>query len=164
VRTVRIRKGLVLLLMLVLAFAFYSLLGRLNPNLIVFINTFSMAVLLAAIIYGEIEGAVMGTVAGLLADAFSDGVFGLSGLSLTITGFLAGWFAQKINLNSLGKRSVMLFFFSLFQLLLWVVLYNFIFKNSLLYSRPGLYLQPVITAIITSLLAGLLSPVKKAVD
>jgi len=161
---VRIRKGLVLLLMLVLAFAFYSLLGRLNPDLTIFINTFIIAVLLAAITYGEIEGAVMGTVAGLLEDAFSHGVFGLSGLSLTITGFLAGWFAQKISLNSLGKRSVILFFFSLFQLVLWIVLYNFVFKKSLLYSRPGLYLQPVITAIITSLLAGLFRPVKKAID
>ncbi|MFA4926865.1 MAG: rod shape-determining protein MreD [Candidatus Aminicenantales bacterium] len=160
----RIRKGLVLLLMLVLAFAFYSLLGRLNPDLTIFINTFIIAVLLAAITYGEIEGAVMGTVAGLLEDAFSHGVFGLSGLSLTITGFLAGWFAQKISLNSLGKRSVILFFFSLFQLVLWIVLYNFVFKKSLLYSRPGLYLQPVITAIITSLLAGLFRPVKKAID
>ncbi len=160
----RIRKGLVLLLMLVLAFAFYSLLGRLNPDLTIFINTFIIAVLLAAITYGEIEGAVMGTVAGLLEDAFSHGVFGLSGLSLTITGFLAGWFAQKISLNSLGKRSVILFFFSLFQLVLWIVLYNFVFKKSLLYSRPGLYLQPVITAIITSLLAGFFRPVKKAID
>jgi rod shape-determining protein MreD len=150
--------------MLVLAFAFYSLLGRLNPDLTIFINTFIIAVLLAAIIYGEIEGAVMGTVAGLLEDAFSHGVFGLSGLSLTITGFLAGWFAQKISLNSLGKRSVILFFFSLFQLVLWIILYNFVFKKSLLYSRPGLYLQPVITAIITSLLAGLFGPVKKAID
>jgi len=150
--------------MLVLAFAFYSLLGRLNPDLTIFINTFIIAVLLAAITYGEIEGAVMGTVAGLLEDAFSHGVFGLSGLSLTITGFLAGWFAQKISLNSLGKRSVILFFFSLFQLVLWIVLYNFVFKKSLLYSRPGLYLQPVITAIITSLLAGLFRPVKKAID
>jgi rod shape-determining protein MreD len=150
--------------MLVLAFAFYSLLGRLNPDLTIFINTFIIAVLLAAITYGEIEGAVMGTVAGLLEDAFSHGVFGLSGLSLTITGFLAGWFAQKISLNSLGKRSVILFFFSLFQLVLWIVLYNFVFKKSLLYSRPGLYLQPVITAIITSLLAGFFRPVKKAID
>jgi rod shape-determining protein MreD len=150
--------------MLVLAFAIYSLLGQLNPNLIIFINTFSQVVLLAAIIYGEIEGAVMGTVAGLLEDAFSHGVFGLSGLSLTITGFLAGWFAQKINLNSLAKRSVFLFFFSLFQLLVWMIFYGLIFKKSLLYSRPGLYLQPVITAIITSLLAGLFRPAKRVID
>ncbi len=160
----RIRKGLMMLLMLVLAFAIYSLLGRLSPNLLVFINTFCVAVLLTAITYGEIEGAAMGTVAGLLEDAFSHGVFGLSGLSLTITGFLAGWLAQKINLNSLLKRSLILFCFTLLQLVIWIFLYNVIFKRSLLSSRPGLYLQPIMNAIITSLLAGLLAPVKRSVD
>jgi rod shape-determining protein MreD len=161
---VRIRKGLVLLLILVLAFAFYSLLGRLSPSWLSFIDTFSIAVLLSAITYGEIEGAVMGTAAGLLKDAFSHSVFGLSGLSLTITGFLAGWIGQKINLNSLAKRSVVLFLFSLLQLLLWIVFYGLIFKKSLLSSRPGLYLQPVINAIITSLLTGLFWPAKIAID
>jgi len=34
----------------------------------------------------------------------------------------------------------------------------------LLSSRPGLYLQPIMNAIITSLLAELLPPVKKVVD
>jgi len=84
-----------LLLILVLAFAVYSLMSKFSPNLLVLINSFWVAVLLTAITYGEIEGAAMGTVAGLLEDAFSHSVFGLSGLSLTITGFLAGWLAQK---------------------------------------------------------------------
>jgi len=93
---VRIRKGLMLLLILVLAFAVYSLMSKFSPNLLVLINSFWVAVLLTAITYGEIEGAAMGTVAGLLEDAFSHSVFGLSGLSLTImSGFLAGWLAQK---------------------------------------------------------------------
>ncbi|HNS04898.1 MAG TPA: rod shape-determining protein MreD [Candidatus Saccharicenans sp.] len=160
----RIRKGLMLLLILVLAFAVYSLMSKFSPNLLVLINSFWVAVLLTAITYGEIEGAAMGTVAGLLEDAFSHSVFGLSGLSLTITGFLAGWLAQKINLNSLPKRSLILFFFSLLQLVIWIFLYNVIFKRGLLSSRPGLYLQPIMNAIITSLLAELLPPVKKVVD
>ncbi|MDD8019710.1 MAG: rod shape-determining protein MreD [Acidobacteriota bacterium] len=157
----KIRKGLVLFLILVLAFVLYSLLGRLSPDLVVLINTFSLAVLLSAMIYGEVEGAVMGTVAGLLEDSFSHSVFGLAGMSLTITGFLAGWISHKVDLNSFGKRTAILFFLSLFQLLIWAILYGLIFKKSLLSSRPGLYFQPVMNAIIASLLVGLFHPVKK---
>ncbi|HEK86318.1 MAG TPA: rod shape-determining protein MreD [Candidatus Aminicenantes bacterium] len=147
-----VRKGLVLFLGLVLAAAFYSLLGSLNPVLVLLINAWAILVFFSALIYGEIEGAVMGTIAGLLQDAFSHSIFGLAGLSLTIAGFLLGWTSQKVNLNTFYKKIIFLFFFSLLQLIIWVIFYYFIFKKSLLYSRPEIYLQPVATTLITAAL------------
>lgn len=154
------RKGFVLVLGLVLAFALYSLLGRLEPGLVLMINTFSILVFFTALNYGEIDGAIMGTVAGLLQDAFSHSVFGLAGLSLTVAGFLSGWFSQKLDLNSLTKRAVFIFFFSLLQLTIWVIFYYLIFRKGLLYSQPALYLQPIFTAFLGSLVIGLFRKIK----
>lgn len=150
-----VRKGFVLFLGLVLAFALYSIFGNLEPSLVILVNAFSILVFFAAVVYGEVEGAIMGTVAGLLQDAFSHSVFGLAGLSLTISGFLAGWLSQKLNLNTFYKRAVFIFFFSLVQLIIWVMFYFLIFRKSLLYSQPAIYLQPIFTAIITSSIIGL---------
>jgi len=157
-----VRKGLVLFLGLVLAFVLYSLLGNLEPNLVILVNAFSILVFFSAMVYGEVEGAVMGTVAGLLQDGFSHSVFGLAGLSQTISGFLAGWLSQKLNLSTFYKRAVFVFFFSLIQLLLWVFFYFLIFKKALLYTQPALYLQPVFTSIITSSVIGFYRKLSRA--
>jgi rod shape-determining protein MreD len=157
-----IRKGLVLFLGFFLAFVLYSLLGNLEPDLVLLLNTFSIFVLFSAMVYGEVEGAAMGTVAGLLQDAFSHGVFGLSGVSQTITGFLAGWLSRRLNLNTFYKRAVFIFIFSLMQLLIWVTFYFVIFKKSLLYSQPGIYFQPVFTALATSSVIGFYRKITRA--
>jgi rod shape-determining protein MreD len=156
-----VRKGFVLLLGTVLACALYSLLGNLNPRLVVLINAFAVLVFFSALVYGEIEGAVMGTVAGLLQDAFSHQVFGLGGLSLTLAGFLLAWAAQKLNLNNFIKKGILIFFFSLVQLIIWVIFYSLIFRKSWLYSRFEFYLQPIFTAIITTSLITLFPKLKK---
>ncbi len=152
---VRIRKGYVLGLGIILAVALYALLGRLDPTLIILINTFSILVLVAAVIYGELEGAIIGTGAGLIQDAMSYGVFGLAGLSQTLSGFLAGWLSHKFDLNNFYRRLVFLFFLSMVQLIIWVFLYSLIFKKSILYSHPAFYFQPVFTAILTSSIVSL---------
>jgi len=156
------RKGFVLFLGLFLAFVFYSLLGNLEPDLVLLLNTFSIFVLFSALVYGEVEGAAMGTVAGLLQDAFSHGVFGLSGMSQTITGFLAGWLSRRLNLNTFYKRAVFVFIFSLIQLLIWVTFYFLIFKKSLLYSQAAIYFQPVFTAVATSSIISFYRKITKA--
>lgn len=145
-----VRKGFVLVLGLILAIALYSFLGWLEPSLVLLINTFSVLVMLTAVVYGELDGAIMGTFAGLAQDALSHGVFGLSGLSLTISGFLAGWLSRKLDIHTFYKRTLFMFVLSLGQLIIWVFFYFLIFRKSLLYSQPTLYLQPLVTALLAA--------------
>lgn len=145
-----IRKGFVLVLGLILAIALYSFLGWLEPALVLLINTFSVLVMITAVVYGELDGAVMGTCAGLTQDALSYGVFGLAGLSLTISGFLAGWLSRKLDVHTFYKRTVFIFILSLAQLVIWIFFYFLIFRKSLLYSQPSLYLQPLVTALLSA--------------
>lgn len=158
-----VRKGFILVFGLILAVAVYALLSWLEPGLVLLINTFFILVILTAILFGELDGAIMGTCAGLFQDALSHGVFGLSGLSLTISGFLAGWLSRKIDLNTLYKRSVFIFIMSLFQLIIWAIFYFLIFRKSLLYSQPFLYFQPGVTALLGGFLLNLLKKIKPAV-
>jgi len=153
-----VRKGLLLALGLLLAVALSALLNWLEPALGLLINAYSILVMLTAIVYGEQDGAIIGTCAGLGQDALSSGVFGLAGLSLTISGFLAGWLSRKLDLHIFHKRLVFIFIISLGQLLIWAFFYSLIFRKSLLYSQPALYLQPAVTALIT---AGLMNLFKK---
>ncbi|MGB9835706.1 MAG: rod shape-determining protein MreD [Candidatus Saccharicenans sp.] len=154
------KNWLISLLTLLLAFILYSLLGAVDPALIMLINPFVVAVFFASVIYGEVAGLLMGTAAGLIQDAFSYGVFGLAGFSYTISGFLAGWFSQKLSLNSFNKRFLFSFFFALFQLSLWITLYALIFKKSILYTQPFIYLQTVVTALLVSGLVWLFRKLK----
>lgn len=151
---------LVAILSLILAFVIYSFLGALDPALVMLINPFAVVVFFISIIYGEVAGLLIGTSAGLLQDAFSYGVLGLAGLSYTISGFLAGWFSQKLNLNSFTKRFVFSFVFSVLQLSIWLVVYGLIFKQSILYSQIYIYLQPVNTALLVSGMVWLLRKLK----
>lgn len=158
-----VRKGFVLVLGLIMAVGLYALLGWLEPTLCLLINTFSVLVIIIAIVYGELDGAIMGTCAGLVQDAFSHGVFGLAGLSLTITGFLAGWLSRKLDIRTFYKRLVFVFILSLGQLFIWAFFYFLIFRKSLLYSQPALYLQPAVTALISAAILNLFRKVNPTV-
>ncbi|RFT15975.1 MAG: hypothetical protein OP8BY_1981 [Candidatus Saccharicenans subterraneus] len=147
-----VRKGFVLVFGLMLAVALYAFLGWLEPSLVLLFNTFSILVMVIAIVYGELDGAIMGTCAGLAQDALSYGVFGLAGLSLTISGFLAGWLSRKLDVHTFYKRMVFVFILSLGQLIIWTLFYFLIFRKSLLYSQPVLYLQPLATALLAAVL------------
>ncbi len=150
-----VRKGFVLVPGLILAIGLYAFLGWLEPALVLLINIFAVLVMLTAIVYGELDGAIMGTCAGLVQDALSHGVFGLAGLSLTISGFLAGWLSRKLDVHTFYKRTVFVFILSLVQLIIWAFFYFLIFRKSLLYSQPVLYLQPLVTALLASALINL---------
>ncbi|MCX8160855.1 MAG: rod shape-determining protein MreD [Candidatus Saccharicenans sp.] len=158
-----VRKGFVLVFGLILATAVYALLGWLEPALVLLVNTFSVLVMLIAVVYGELDGAIIGTCAGLVQDALSHGVFGLAGLSLTITGFLAGWLSRKLDVHTFYKRLIFIFILSLGQLLIWTFFYFLIFRQSLLYSQPALYLQPMVTALLAAALINLFKKVNPSV-
>ena len=66
------------------AVAVYSVAGSAGPELLVVFNAFSVVVLYFSVRRGEVFGAVLGTLCGLTQDAFSLGVFGVSGLTKTL--------------------------------------------------------------------------------
>lgn len=158
-----VRKGLVLFLGLILAVGTYALLGWLEPTLVLLVNSFTVLVFFSAVFYGELDGAIMGTCAGLVQDALSHGVFGLAGLSLTVSGFLTGWLNQKLDVHTFYKRFVFLFIMSLFQLFFWAIFYFLIFRKSLLYSHPALYLQPLFSGLLASLIIKIFKKLNPAV-
>jgi cell shape-determining protein MreD len=96
--------GLAILASTLVFFLFRSL--PFSGSLIV--DVFTVAVLLFGALYGEIPGAVLGAVGGLIVDTFSLGIFGLSGMSLTAGGYLAGFVSRKINIQS-WTRSFLFF-------------------------------------------------------
>lgn len=155
-----VRKGFILVLGIILAVALYSLLGQLNPGLVVLVNTFSIWVMFVAITYGELDGAIMGTCAGLVQDAFTYGIFGLAGLSQTVSGFLAGLLSRKLELGTFYKRTFFIFFFSLLQVMIWLFFFSIIFRKGVFLGHPLLYLQPVVTALLSSALISLLKKIK----
>jgi rod shape-determining protein MreD len=84
-------------LTLAAAFLVHAVLGRFLATTLPGVDCFLIAVLLFAIAKGDLAGAVMGAAAGLFADAFSIGVFGISGTAYIAVGFLAGWISRRIN-------------------------------------------------------------------
>ncbi|MGB4704505.1 MAG: rod shape-determining protein MreD [Candidatus Saccharicenans sp.] len=146
-----VRKGFVIFLALTAAAGLHALLSSLHPSLVLMVNAFAVAVVFIAIIYGEVEGAVVGTAAGLIQDALSHSVFGIGGLSLTISGFLAGWISRRIDVGTFYRCFVMTLAVSLIQLIIWAFFYALIFGKALLYTGPAVYLQAGFTALLSSI-------------
>ena len=91
------------------AFVLYSLLGRIDPSLLLVLNTFSLVVIFFSILKGELFGAVLGALCGLLQDSFSLGVFGVAGLSKTLLGFAAGYVSRKMNVVPFFRNFIFIF-------------------------------------------------------
>jgi rod shape-determining protein MreD len=63
---------------------------NISPDLVI------LMVIYVGIVRGHIEGSVIGFLSGLMMDSLGDGSFiGLSALSYTIAGFIAGYFCIK---------------------------------------------------------------------
>ena len=91
---------------IILAFLLFFVLGKISASLLQLFNIFGLIVIFFSIKKGEIYGACLGTVCGLVQDAFSLGVFGVAGLSKTITGFLAGFISKKIDIMPLYRNFI----------------------------------------------------------
>lgn len=138
------------------AFFVFSLLRPLSIQGHVVVDVFAAAVLLFGTLRGEIPGAVMGAVCGLIVDAFSIGVFGLAGLSLTAGGFLAGFVSRKINILSWTRT---LLFFTLLSagiFFVWAGLTVLIDPSQIPWSGGLVLLRPVVTGVAATLLHGLI--------
>jgi rod shape-determining protein MreD len=135
----------------IVAFLLYTVLSRISTYLIYALNVFSIVVIHFAVKRGETSGALMGAFCGLIQDSFSVGVFGLSGISKTVMGFIAGYASRRINVVQFKKQFVFIFFLLCIELIIWSSLYSFILSERLNTAGGLLLLQPIVTALLGSL-------------
>jgi len=125
-------------------------------------NFFSLIIIYFALARGEILGASLGTFCGLIQDAFSLGIFGLSGLSKTITGFLAGYISRRIDVNPPMRNFIFIFILIFIELILWIFIYSFVFSERLIIGSGWIFFQPFGTAFFGVFLFRLLRKFKIA--
>lgn len=144
------RDGFRAALAVLTAVLIYSLAGQAGPELIVVFNAFSVVVLFFAVQRGEIFGAVLGSVCGLAQDAFSLGVFGVSGLTKTLLGYFAGFVAKRVDVSSVPRHGGLVLTLSFVEVLLGTGLAALVRQEPINVHRGALFLQPVVTAVLTS--------------
>ena len=132
-------------------FLLYTLLAKISVSLLLLVNIFSLIVIYFALEKGEIYGACLGTFCGLLQDSFSMSVFGVGGIAKTIMGFSAGYISSKINVTSIRRKFVFVFVLLCMDLLIWAILYSFIFSERVNTGGGLIFFQPLITAVLGSL-------------
>lgn len=146
---------------IIVAFLLYTILSKISPSFIHLFNVFSLVMIYFALEKGEVFGACLGTFCGLVQDYFSLGVFGMAGLSKTVTGYLAGYISKKIDVYPLIRSFILIFVLVSLEIILWALLYSFIFPESLTTGRGLIYFQPLITAFLGSFLFLLLRKLKR---
>jgi rod shape-determining protein MreD len=140
------------LLGVVIALILFFLFSHVSVYLIQAINVFSLLVIYMSSTRNEVYGACIGTVCGLIQDSFSLGVFGVAGIAKTIMGFLAGFVSKRIDVSSYWRRFLFIFVLVTVELVFWAFLYSFIYSKTLNTGRGVIFLQPLITALIGSML------------
>ncbi|MFQ6069508.1 MAG: rod shape-determining protein MreD [Candidatus Aminicenantales bacterium] len=134
------------------AFLLYTALGKINHSLPLMVNFFSLLVIYFALGKGEVYGACMGTVSGLIQDSFSLGVFGISGMAKTITGYVAGYVSQKIDVVPFFRNFLFIMTMMIIEVGISYLLYSFIYPEYVREINPFLSFQPLSTALVGSLI------------
>jgi rod shape-determining protein MreD len=130
-------------LTLAAAFLVHAILGGFLASSFFGLDAFLVAVLLFAIVKGDLPGAFMGAVAGIFSDAFSVGVFGISGLAFTAAGFLSGWVSRRINVMTFLRSFVFLTGLSALALGLRLGLSMVVLADPIPWLRGVLLLRPL---------------------
>lgn len=155
------RDSIKTVLSVIVVFIIYVFLSRFSGSIILSLNLFSLVVIYFACAKGEIYGALLGTCCGLIYDSFSLGVFGIAGLSKSITGYLAGYISSKVNVSPLLRNFVFILVLLSFEFLLWFSLYTFVLSETIDTGNGVLFFQPLVTAIIGSLFFSFLRKMSK---
>lgn len=137
---------------IILALALFSLFSSISVYLIQAVNVFSLVVIYLSSTRDEVYGACLGTACGLIQDSFSLGVFGVAGIAKTIMGFLAGFVSKRIDVSSPSRSFLFIFVLITIELIFWAFLYSFIYSKTLNTGKGVIFLQPLISALIGSLL------------
>ncbi|MBU4330779.1 MAG: rod shape-determining protein MreD [Acidobacteria bacterium] len=144
------------------AFVCLTLLERFNPAAVHVINVLSLVVFYFAIRKDEVFCAVLGMFCGLIQDSFSMGVFGVSGIAKTLSGFAAGFIARRINVLSIRRNFLFIFFLTTFELVIWALLHAFLFSDTIPSGRGLIFFQPLGTALCGSLLIHVINTIRKS--
>jgi rod shape-determining protein MreD len=150
-----LRDGLRAFLAALAAVLIYSLAGAAGPSLLVVFNAFSVVVLYFSIRRGEVFGAFLGTLCGLVQDSFSLGVFGVAGLTKTLLGFWTGYVSRRIDVAPFLRNASFMLVMSVLEVLLWVLVTAVVRVESLNFHGGLTLLQPLVTAVLGSLLFAL---------
>jgi len=129
-----------------LAFGLYTILGRVASPYVQMLSVFTLTVVYFGQKKGELFGAIVGAAAGLIVDSYSLGVFGISGLTLTVTGFLAGLISRKFNLMSFLKTFLFLGVMTLIESSLWLGMVAVILSEKIGRLSDLLFFRPLVTA------------------
>jgi rod shape-determining protein MreD len=146
------RDFLEIFLGIIIAIILFSLFSHVSIYLIQAINVFSLLVIYMSTSKNEVYGACLGTVCGLIQDSFSLGVFGVAGIAKTIMGFLAGFVSKRIDVSSYWRSFLFIFVLITIELVFWAFLYSFIYSKTLNTGKGVIFLQPLITAFLGSML------------
>ena len=149
---------------LILALVLFSFFSYISVYLIQAVNVFSLLVIYLSSTRDEIYGACLGAVCGLIQDSFSLGVFGVAGIAKTIMGFLAGFVSKRIDVSSFSRRFLFIFVLITIELIFWAFLYSFIYSKTLNTGKGVIFLQPLITALIGSMLFPKIRKATKAIS
>ena len=145
---------------ILLAFIIYSLLSNISFKIVLLFNVFLVTVIYFALKKGELYGAFIGMICGLIHDSFSIEVFGVAGISMTLMGFLAGYFSKKINIYPPLRMFVFIFLITGINLIIWASLYSFVFSESIFTGGGYIFFQPLGTAVLGLILIHLLIRLK----
>ena len=129
-------------LVLVIAFVLYAVSGNIFFLLPQLINFFTLAVIYFALSKGEVYAALMGTACGFVQDCFSLGIFGVSGLAKTITGYLAGMVSQRTNVFPFFRNFLFIFIFTSIEIMISSFMYYVIASQYVKEVRSLMLLQP----------------------
>ncbi len=123
-------------------------LRQISLPLMIGVNVFTVAVIVYGASEGELAGALAGAACGLIVDSFSLGLFGLAGLSKTVTGYLAGFISRKINVQPPARMFIFAGILGAVDLGLWVLLATVIAAEGFPWAGGWLLVQPVGTAVL----------------
>ncbi|MBN2245504.1 MAG: rod shape-determining protein MreD [Candidatus Aminicenantes bacterium] len=133
---------------IILAFLIYTLLSKISFKVNLLFNIFLITVIYFALKKGEVGGAVIGMLCGLIHDSFSIEVFGVAGISMTLTGFFTGYFSKKINIYAPLRMFLFIFFITVINLGIWAAMYFFVFSEDVFRGSGYIFFQPLATAVL----------------
>ncbi len=89
---------------------------------------------------------------GLAQDAFTLGVFGVAGLTKTLLGFWTGFISRRIDVTPFSRNALFMMVMSVLEMALWILITAIVRLASVNWHGGLILLQPVVTAVLASLL------------
>lgn len=145
---------------ILVAFLLFTLFKKVSITLLETMNFFTLVVIYFALAKGEIFGAATGMVCGFVMDSFSLGVFGVAGIANTITGYVTGYIAKKINILSFTRNFILIGLMASLELFLWIFFSSLIFSETISTEKGLIFFQPLTTALLGSCLFLLMRKIK----